>query len=70
MQSPDYKRLYTNTTKKAVDRALFRGLYQGIGSVILATIPSCGQTTLPSRKLAHLLKQEHSLLPMKGPNRS
>lgn len=40
LQSPDYKRLYVNSTN-TINRSLFRGLYQGIGSVILATIPSC-----------------------------
>lgn len=52
IQSPDYRRLYihesTNTLKKG---ALFRGLYQGIGSVILATLPSCTSLTLsPGRQ--------------------
>jgi len=42
IQSPDYKKLYTNTQTGAVQRTLFRGLYQGIGSVILATVPSSG----------------------------
>ena len=41
LQSPDYKRLYTNPSNNAINRSLFRGLYQGIGSVVLATIPSC-----------------------------
>ncbi|KAI4183543.1 MAG: hypothetical protein LQ346_006297 [Caloplaca aetnensis] len=39
VQSPDYRRFYT--TNGAINRSLFRGLYQGIGSVILATLPSC-----------------------------
>ncbi|CAF9909483.1 hypothetical protein IMSHALPRED_008376 [Imshaugia aleurites] len=42
LQSPDYKRLYTKSSTNALPRSLFRGLYQGIGSVILATIPSSG----------------------------
>ncbi|KAL8753168.1 MAG: hypothetical protein Q9184_005501, partial [Pyrenodesmia sp. 2 TL-2023] len=42
IQSPDYRRLYT--TNGAINRSLFRGLYQGIGSVILATLPSCNPT--------------------------
>lgn len=42
LQSPDYKRIYTNPSTNAINRSLFRGLYQGIGSVILATIPSSG----------------------------
>lgn len=41
LQSTDYKRLYTNGSTGAVNRSLFRGLYQGIGSVVIATVPSC-----------------------------
>ncbi|KAF8865491.1 mitochondrial carrier [Acephala macrosclerotiorum] len=42
-QSPDYKKIYYNVSQTAVNRkALFRGLYQGVGSVILITIPSSG----------------------------
>lgn len=52
IQSPDYKRLYTNTANGTVNRTLFRGLYQGIRSVILATVPSCKYTpkSCPIRK--------------------
>ncbi|KAI4164087.1 MAG: hypothetical protein LQ342_002323 [Letrouitia transgressa] len=42
LQSPDYKRLYTHGTANTVSKPLFRGLYQGIGSVVLATLPSSG----------------------------
>ncbi|KAF2706761.1 mitochondrial carrier protein [Pleomassaria siparia CBS 279.74] len=42
IQSPDYARLYTNTATQRANPALFRGLYQGIGSVIIATLPSSG----------------------------
>ncbi len=42
IQSPDYKRIYTNGAEGAVNRALFRGGYQGVGSVIIATLPSSG----------------------------
>ncbi|KFY67608.1 hypothetical protein V496_01499 [Pseudogymnoascus sp. VKM F-4515 (FW-2607)] len=42
-QSRDYKRLYYDPAKNAVNKAvLFRGLYQGLGSVILVTLPSSG----------------------------
>ncbi|KAI9761425.1 MAG: hypothetical protein M4579_001075 [Chaenotheca gracillima] len=42
-QSPDYKRLYTVGVNNAINkRVFFRGLYQGVGSVILATLPSSG----------------------------
>lgn len=43
MQSPSYRTLYvdsaTQTLKKSV---MFRGLYQGVGSVIIATLPASG----------------------------
>lgn len=42
LQSPDYKRLYTNGANNSTNRALFRGVYQGVGSVIIATLPSSG----------------------------
>ncbi len=42
LQSPDYKRLYTNGPNNAINRAFYRGVYQGIGSVIIATLPSSG----------------------------
>lgn len=43
LQSPDYKKLYTNGNgaEARVSRSMFRGVYQGVGSVILATLPSC-----------------------------
>ncbi|ELR01745.1 hypothetical protein VC83_00974 [Pseudogymnoascus destructans] len=42
-QSKDYKRIYYDPAKNAVNKAvLFRGLYQGVGSVILVTLPSSG----------------------------
>ncbi|GAB7366063.1 hypothetical protein MBLNU230_g7630t1 [Neophaeotheca triangularis] len=42
MQSPDYKKVYGNGQNGAVNRAMFRGVYQGVGSVIVATLPSSG----------------------------
>lgn len=42
LQSPDYKKVYGNGQNGAVNRALFRGVYQGVGSVIIATLPSSG----------------------------
>ncbi|KAK1915326.1 hypothetical protein P3342_003134 [Pyrenophora teres f. teres] len=42
IQSPNYARVYTNTQTGKVDPKLFRGVYQGIGSVIVATLPSSG----------------------------
>ena len=42
LQSPDYKKRFTNGSANTINRAaLFRGLYQGVGSVIIATLPSC-----------------------------
>ncbi|KAH7388692.1 mitochondrial carrier domain-containing protein [Pyrenochaeta sp. MPI-SDFR-AT-0127] len=42
IQSPDYARFYTNPQTGKPNPALFRGVYQGIGSVIIATLPSSG----------------------------
>ncbi|KAF1837245.1 mitochondrial carrier [Decorospora gaudefroyi] len=42
IQSPDYATLYTNTRTGTLNPGLFRGLYQGVGSVIVATLPSSG----------------------------
>ncbi|KAG9232915.1 mitochondrial carrier protein-like protein [Amylocarpus encephaloides] len=42
-QSPGYKKIYYDASKNAINRRLlFSGLYQGVGSVILITIPSSG----------------------------
>lgn len=38
----DYHKLYTNGHNNGNNRAFFRGVYQGVGSVILATLPSSG----------------------------
>ena len=42
LQSPDYTKLYRNGTNTGFNPAMFRGVYQGIGSVIIATLPSSG----------------------------
>ncbi|KAF1975049.1 mitochondrial carrier protein-like protein [Bimuria novae-zelandiae CBS 107.79] len=42
IQSPNYAKLYTNATTQKPNPALFRGVYQGVGSVIIATLPSSG----------------------------
>lgn len=52
VQSPDYKRLYTNASTGTLNRSLFRGLYQGIGSVILATVPSCESSSRVSQLIS------------------
>ncbi|KAG4441194.1 hypothetical protein IFR05_003312 [Cadophora sp. M221] len=42
-QSSDYKKIYYDASKNAINRKLlYRGLFQGMGSVILITIPSSG----------------------------
>jgi cytidylate kinase len=42
VQSPDYNRLYKDAATGAVRRsALYGGLYQGVWSVVLSTIPGC-----------------------------
>jgi len=41
LQSQDYEKLY-KSVNGTTNRSLFRGLYQGVGSVILITIPSSG----------------------------
>lgn len=41
LQSPLYHQTYKNSTAIA-NRALYRGLYQGIGTVILVAVPSSG----------------------------
>ncbi|KAH7330091.1 mitochondrial carrier protein-like protein [Rhexocercosporidium sp. MPI-PUGE-AT-0058] len=42
-QSPDYKKIYYDASKHAINRkVLFQGLFQGVGTVILITIPSSG----------------------------
>lgn len=42
LQSPDYKKRFTNGAANTLNKAaMFRGLYQGLGSVIIATLPSC-----------------------------
>ncbi|KAI8936471.1 hypothetical protein NX059_006877 [Plenodomus lindquistii] len=42
VQSPDYAKVYTNSATGKPNPLLFRGVYQGIGSVIIATLPSSG----------------------------
>ncbi|PKY07508.1 mitochondrial carrier [Aspergillus campestris IBT 28561] len=43
IQSPDYNRIYKDASTGAIRKnVLFRGLYQGVWSVVLATIPSSG----------------------------
>ncbi|KNG82739.1 mitochondrial carrier protein [Aspergillus nomiae NRRL 13137] len=41
IQSPNYNHLYKDATGAIKRDVLFRGLYQGVWSVVLATVPSC-----------------------------
>jgi len=72
IQSPNYAKLYTNAATQKANPALFRGLYQGVGSVIIATLPSCKEPYFVqdncSEKSISLtfVQQEHSLQLMKG----
>lgn len=63
-QSPDYSRLYLDASTKAINRgAMFRGLYQGVGSVIIATLPSCKLNPVYVQlfqKQTNMIQQEHS----------
>jgi len=62
LQSKDYKRLFVNASTNTVNRAaLFRGSYQGIGSVILATLPSSGAFFLTYESMKTLLTPLSSL---------
>ncbi|MCJ1286288.1 hypothetical protein MMC26_005633 [Xylographa opegraphella] len=67
VQSPDYKRLYTNASTNTINRSLFRGLYQGIGSVVIATVPSSGAFFTTYEGTKSLL---HRLNPSVGTNGS
>jgi len=42
LQSPNYEKRFANGNGTGPSRALFRGVYQGVGSVIVATLPSSG----------------------------
>ncbi|KAI9840018.1 MAG: hypothetical protein M1819_000210 [Sarea resinae] len=63
-QSPDYARIYLNGSTGAINRpALFRGLYQGVGSVILATLPSSGAFFTTYEAIKSLLKRHNPTNP-------
>jgi len=53
LQSPSYTKLYKNPNG-TTNRALYRGLYQGVGSIILITLPASGAffTTYEALKFA------------------
>ncbi|PYH56239.1 putative mitochondrial carrier protein [Aspergillus niger CBS 101883] len=68
IQSPNYNRIYKDATTGAINRKLlFRGLYQGVGSVILATLPASGAFFTTYEGLKHTLTTNpttQSLLPV------
>ena len=52
LQSPDYRRRYlanaSSTRSLLAKPAMYRGLYQGVSSAIIATLPSCQFPEVPS----------------------
>ncbi|KIX04253.1 uncharacterized protein Z518_07807 [Rhinocladiella mackenziei CBS 650.93] len=56
LQSQDYRKLYTNANG-STKPSLFGGLYQGVGSIILITIPSSGAFFTTYETLKYLLKE-------------
>ena len=62
VQSPDYEKLYkdhrTGTLKRNV---LFKGLYQGVWSVVVSTIPACKSPTTGALKGDDALKDDDAL---------
>lgn len=54
IQSPDFKKIFVDgATDRIKKPTLFRGLYQGVGSVIIATLPSCKSATAPLSHVVH-----------------
>ncbi|KAJ4380852.1 hypothetical protein N0V86_004214 [Didymella sp. IMI 355093] len=69
-QSPDYARLYTNQATGKPNPALFRGMYQGIGSVIIATLPSLLSRSVLHNLRAHKIRlhvPQHHIFPPQWP---
>ncbi|RAL00358.1 putative mitochondrial carrier protein, partial [Aspergillus ibericus CBS 121593] len=61
IQSPNYTKIYKNPHTGAVNRSLlFKGLYQGVGSVVLATIPASGAFFTTYEALKHALQNPPS----------
>ncbi|PWY81904.1 mitochondrial carrier [Aspergillus heteromorphus CBS 117.55] len=59
IQSPNYTPVYKDPATGRVNRGLlFRGLYQGVGSVVLATIPASGSFFTTYETLKHLGTQQ------------
>ncbi|KAF7166843.1 hypothetical protein CNMCM5623_000322 [Aspergillus felis] len=70
VQSPDYKRLYKDAATGAVRRrALYGGLYQGVWSVVLSTIPGSGAffTTYEAVKYTLTNASTHHHIPDNNP---
>ncbi|KAE8310809.1 mitochondrial carrier domain-containing protein [Aspergillus transmontanensis] len=70
IQSPNYNHLYKDATGAIKRDVLFRGLYQGVWSVVLATVPSSGAffTTYESTKHILTLSSTQSQSQYKPPN--
>jgi hypothetical protein len=51
LQSQDFVKTYASSVGKKTPPNLFRGLYQGVGSVIIATLPACMFSPLSSIEL-------------------
>ncbi|KAF2145622.1 uncharacterized protein K452DRAFT_243817 [Aplosporella prunicola CBS 121167] len=63
LQSPDYNRLFVNASTNTINRAaMFRGLYQGVGSVIIATLPSSGAFFTTYEGVKSLLTEHNPML--------
>ncbi|KAI9800072.1 MAG: hypothetical protein M1825_004254 [Sarcosagium campestre] len=70
LQSPDYRKIYTSPTTGAIRRSvLFRGLYQGIGSVIIATLPSSGAFFTTYEGVKSLLEHHNPRIRRDGSNK-
>ncbi|KAH8808328.1 mitochondrial carrier protein-like protein [Xylogone sp. PMI_703] len=66
-QSPDYKKIYYDASKHAINRhLLFRGLYQGVGSVVLITIPSSGAFFTTYEAMKSILNRINPILNSSG----
>ncbi|KAE8416156.1 mitochondrial carrier domain-containing protein [Aspergillus pseudocaelatus] len=55
IQSPNYNHLYKDATGAIKRDVLFRGLYQGVWSVVLATVPSSGAFFTTYETTKHIL---------------
>lgn len=59
-QSQDYLKTFTGRGVRQSRAAVFRGLYQGVGSVIVATLPAGALPGIYSTRSRHIV-QMHTL---------